>query len=117
MRAISERQAIPLRYLEQILQQLRRAGLVVGKRGPGGGYRLARPPEEITLREVVEAVDGPLAAAPRARKTPYRPEFLWPRPAAAVGERLAATSVAQLCRDADRASVERMAPPAPMYFI
>jgi Rrf2 family protein len=59
-REVSERQRIPLRYLEQILQELRRAGLVEGKRGPGGGYALARKPEEVRLGEVVTALDGPI---------------------------------------------------------
>jgi Rrf2 family iron-sulfur cluster assembly transcriptional regulator len=59
-RELSERQGIPLRYLEQILQELRRAGLVAAKRGPGGGYALSRAPEDVCLAEVVEALDGPL---------------------------------------------------------
>ena len=57
---IGERQRIPARYLEQIFQRLRRAELVRGKRGPGGGYVLARPAAAITLRHIVEAVEGPL---------------------------------------------------------
>ena len=61
IRVISERQAIPGRYLEQIFQRLRRAGLVTSKRGPGGGYTLSRSPARITLRDVVEAVEGPFA--------------------------------------------------------
>ena len=60
VRVIGERQQIPARYLEQIFQRLRRAKLVQGKRGPGGGYVLARPAGEITLRDVIEAVEGPL---------------------------------------------------------
>jgi Rrf2 family iron-sulfur cluster assembly transcriptional regulator len=59
-REVADRQQIPLRYLEQILQELRRAGLVEGKRGPGGGYALARRPQEVRLAEVVAALDGPL---------------------------------------------------------
>jgi Rrf2 family protein len=59
-REVSERQGIPLRYLEQILQELRRAGLVDAKRGPGGGYALSRAPEDVRLAEVVVALDGPL---------------------------------------------------------
>lgn len=121
IRAISERQAIPARYLEQIFQRLRRAGLVRSKRGPGGGYRLARAPEEITLREVVEAVESPPrgAAGGGARRPPsaFRPDFFWPALAAGVADLLGATSLEDLCRDAARASVERAAPPAPMYFI
>jgi Rrf2 family protein len=59
-REVSERQRIPLRYLEQILQELRRAGLIEGKRGPGGGYALARRPAEVRVAEVVAALDGPI---------------------------------------------------------
>ncbi len=54
---VSERQGISLSYLEQLFAKLRRGGLVSGMRGPGGGYRLARPPEEITVAEVIVAVD------------------------------------------------------------
>lgn len=53
---IAERQAIPSRYLEEIIGELRRAGLVVGKRGPRGGYRLAKPPEEIAVSDVLRAL-------------------------------------------------------------
>ena len=54
-------QSIPLRFLENILLQLRHAGIVESRRGADGGYKLARPPEEITLADVIRAVDGPLA--------------------------------------------------------
>ena len=57
---IAARQQIPLRFLEQILQDLRRAGLIEARRGPHGGYALARPPAEITLADVLRAVRGPL---------------------------------------------------------
>jgi Rrf2 family protein len=50
---IAEQQAIPSRYLEEIIGELRKAGFVVGKRGPRGGYRLARPPGEIAVAEVL----------------------------------------------------------------
>ncbi len=53
---IAEQQAIPARYLEEIIGELRKAGLVVGKRGPRGGYRLARPAAEIALSEVLAAL-------------------------------------------------------------
>ena len=55
-RVISARQAIPARFLEQIFRRLRRAELVDGKRGPGGGYTLARAPGEITLRGKTEEI-------------------------------------------------------------
>ena len=54
-------QDIPLRFLENILGELRQAGIVASKRGAEGGYMLARPPGEIALADVIRAVDGPLA--------------------------------------------------------
>jgi Rrf2 family protein len=60
-------QAIPLRFLENILLQLRHAGLVESRRGAEGGYRLARPAEEIALADVIRAIDGPLAGVSGAR--------------------------------------------------
>ena len=60
VRDIAERTGLPQPYLEQILLALKGAGLVRSKRGVGGGYVLARPAAEITLGEVVSAVDGPI---------------------------------------------------------
>ncbi len=59
---ISKRQDISLPYLEQLFVKLRRAGLVESVRGPGGGYRLARPPAEIRVSEVLGAVDETVSA-------------------------------------------------------
>ena len=59
---ISESQGIPLKFLENILIDLRQAGLVASQRGPDGGYRLDGSPEEITVADVIRAVDGPLAS-------------------------------------------------------
>jgi len=59
---ISRRQDISLPYLEQLFVRLRRAGLVASARGPGGGYRLARPAGEINLVEVLAAVDETVSA-------------------------------------------------------
>jgi Rrf2 family iron-sulfur cluster assembly transcriptional regulator len=61
VRDIAERTAIPQPYLEQILLALKGAGLVRSKRGVGGGYVLARSPEEIRLSEILAAVDGPIS--------------------------------------------------------
>jgi Rrf2 family iron-sulfur cluster assembly transcriptional regulator len=60
VRDIAERTALPQPYLEQILLALKGAGLVRSKRGVGGGYVLARSPEDIRLSEIVSAVDGPI---------------------------------------------------------
>jgi Rrf2 family iron-sulfur cluster assembly transcriptional regulator len=62
VRDIAERTALPQPYLEQILLALKGAGLVRSKRGAGGGYVLARDPQEITLASIVSAVDGPIVA-------------------------------------------------------
>ena len=64
---IATAQAIPLRFLENILMQLRHAGLVDSRRGADGGYKLARPPSEVTLADVIRAIDGPLAGVSGAR--------------------------------------------------
>src|SRR5437867_9572789 len=61
IQTISQRQNIPKRFLEQILNDLKSAGIVESKRGVAGGYRLRRPPERITLAEVVRHIEGPLA--------------------------------------------------------
>ena len=60
--AISKKYTIPLEYLLKILQQLVRANVLRSKRGPRGGFSLARPPQKITLLQVVEAVDGPMVS-------------------------------------------------------
>src|SRR5437773_3712021 len=61
IQAISEQQNIPKRFLEQILNDLKSAGLVQSKRGVAGGYRLARQPEEISLASVIRHIEGALA--------------------------------------------------------
>lgn len=59
LRTICEAQHVPSRFLVHILLELKRAGLVASVRGAAGGYRLARPPEAITLQEIRDAVEGP----------------------------------------------------------
>jgi Rrf2 family protein len=58
---IAEAQGIPLKFLENILSELRHAGIVQSQRGAEGGYWLARPPDQVTLADVIRVVDGPLA--------------------------------------------------------
>ncbi len=59
--ALAASQDIPVKFLENILQQLRHAGLVESRRGPDGGHMLALPAEDITLARLIRAIDGPLA--------------------------------------------------------
>lgn len=61
IQAIADEQQIPKRFLEQILADLKSGGLLEARRGPSGGYRLRRPPEQITLAEIVRSVEGALA--------------------------------------------------------
>ncbi|MEO7298218.1 MAG: Rrf2 family transcriptional regulator [Verrucomicrobiota bacterium] len=61
IQTISQEQNIPKRFLEQILNDLKSSGAVESKRGVSGGYRLARPPQEITLASVVRHIEGALA--------------------------------------------------------
>ena len=72
VRDIAERTAIPQPYLEQILLALKGAGLVRSKRGVGGGYVLARPPDEIRLSEMLAAVDGPISLGDFGEPAPGR---------------------------------------------
>jgi Rrf2 family protein len=64
---IARAQAIPLEFLENILRAMRIAGIVVTQRGHDGGYALARPADQITVAEVVDAVEPPLAGVQRTR--------------------------------------------------
>ncbi len=69
---IAERQDIPRRFLENILMELRRANLVVSRRGINGGYALARPAAEITYADIIRLIQGPLALAPCVSLKSYR---------------------------------------------
>src|SRR5262249_36407264 len=59
---IAERQEISLPYLEQLVAKLRRGGLVIAARGPGGGYRLAQPAADVRIADIILAVDEPIKA-------------------------------------------------------
>ncbi|MEP7309506.1 MAG: Rrf2 family transcriptional regulator [Acidobacteriota bacterium] len=68
---LADRDAIPKKFLEAILLELKRHGVVQSRKGKGGGYFLRRPPEEITFGEVIRVLDGPLAAVPCVSQTAY----------------------------------------------
>lgn len=73
-RDTAQRQGVPETYLNQLLLQLRRSGLVASVRGPRGGHLLARPAEEITLLEIVEALEGPIVVLPEGVPPPVSVE-------------------------------------------
>lgn len=70
---IAEAERIPRKFLEQILSGLKARNLVIARRGPTGGYVLARPAGAISFADVLRTIDGPLALAPCASQTAYHP--------------------------------------------
>jgi Rrf2 family protein len=116
VKEIATNQRIPSEYLGQIMVLLKRARLVHGTRGPGGGYVLARAPEQITLKEAVETLEGPLmgmdmefrrAGCPSSLATQKLLEA-WARGIAAMATALEETTLADLCQSDQ---------PAYMYYI
>jgi Rrf2 family protein len=70
---IAESNNIPKKFLDAILGELRNAGILYSRKGPGGGYMLARPPSEIKIGHVIRTIDGPLAPIACASRTAYQP--------------------------------------------
>ena len=69
---MSRDEAIPKKFLEQILLSLKTNGLVSSKKGKGGGYVLVKPPEQVTLGSVIRSMEGTLAPLPCASETQFR---------------------------------------------
>jgi Rrf2 family protein len=113
---IAQAQEIPLKFLENILVELRHAGIVRSQRGVEGGYWLARPAEEVSLAEVIRAVEGPIAnvrglgpqeveyAGPAGRL-----QEVWIAVRASLRSVLEETTLADLARGELPASVEALA--------
>ena len=70
---LAENEQLPIKFLEQILQSLKDAGIVASQRGKFGGYRLARPASKIYIGEIVRLIDGPLAPIGCVSQTAYEP--------------------------------------------
>ncbi len=106
-REISEHQAIPAKFLEQLMVQLRQAGIVSAVRGARGGFELARDPEDITVLEVVEALEGPLVTTvcdgERAdvcgRSGACAAALVWERATDAVKDVFFSTTLSDLVRE------------------
>jgi Rrf2 family protein len=103
--AIAERQAIPVKYLEQIIIPLKKAQYVKSVRGPKGGHMLAKPPEQITVAEVVDLLEGGI----KLTNCIYKPEtcersgscvtrFLWKEATEAIFERLEMITLSDLAK-------------------
>ncbi len=102
LKAIAEREEISEHYLEQLIAQLRKAGLVISQRGAQGGYILARSPEKITVAEIVEVLEGPIApvdclAEDNCKRSPVcAAQAIWKKLAAAMNQVLGSTTLADL---------------------
>jgi Rrf2 family protein len=112
---LAEDEAIPKRFLEQILLALKSGGIVVSKKGKGGGYSLAQPPDAISLASVIRVMEGPLAPLPCASETRFRPceecvdfetcgtRIIMREVRDSIAEILEQTTLASVCRKVDLA--------------
>lgn len=124
---ISRRQGISPRYLEQIFQGLKRAGILRSKRGPQGGYCLARKPEEITVAEVLIATERDMNLVECASKRKKKPECgfdgscvtqeLWCEASARLVDYFSAITVKDLCERGQAKGIKREQDHRFMYFI
>jgi Rrf2 family protein len=116
---IAETERIPKKFLESILLTMKNGGILVSRKGRGGGYALARPADQVSFGEIVRIMDGPLAPVPCVSVTAYRPCEECPSEAAceiravmkrvrdAISEILDATTLADTVRDAAEPAARR----------
>lgn len=121
---IAERQAIPARFLEQIFHDLKRAGLVGAKRGPRGGYHLARPAAEIRLGDVVRALEGPIAITGGSEEPSHAPagskdvtETVFRELSQRIEGCFDGVSIADMCRRGDDLGLSRQTRERYVYVI
>lgn len=110
LREVAAGSKVPARFLEQIFHELKRAGLLTAKRGPGGGYRLARPAAAISLGDVLRALEGGALSLSRAderdaRRDPLAHAFV--ALAHDVERCFDAVTLADLCASGERLGVPR----------
>jgi Rrf2 family protein len=122
IRDICDRQAIPARFLEQVFRDLKRAEIVRSKRGPRGGYELARDPSSLRIGDVIRAIEGPIALAQTDDRVPGSSSgevlrevmgMLSQRIEAALDE----ITIAELCARAERLGLARAAGARYVYAI
>jgi Rrf2 family protein len=120
-RDIAERQSIPPRFLEQIFQDLKRAGIVGSKRGPQGGYSLAGQPYTIRLGDVIRALEGPLllseATEPAEQPVVGVTEAVFRDLSQRVEACFDAVTLADVCAQAEQMGVPRLQSESYSYVI
>ncbi|CAD5374977.1 HTH-type transcriptional regulator IscR [Rubrivivax sp. A210] len=110
--SIAQRQQISLSYLEQLFSALRRDGVVESTRGPGGGYTLGRPADQINIGQVVRAVDDPMQEAPQ--ETPDPSAALWRRMQLVMLDHMSTILLAELVQEQiAQGATPATPPPAP----
>jgi Rrf2 family transcriptional regulator, iron-sulfur cluster assembly transcription factor len=127
---ISRRQEISPRYLEQIFQSFKKTGILKSKRGPQGGYYLARSPEAITVREIIQAAEGDVALVecvngkvPKKRKEACQfdggcvTQTVWQEASDRLNEFFASLTLKTLCERAQAMGVKREQDHRFNYFI
>ena len=126
---MARQEAIPKKFLEQILLKLKAQGLVASKKGKGGGYAMARAPQSVTVGDVIRMIEGPLAPLPCASETAYRKcdecvddrycgtRLVMREVRDAVAGILDRTSLADVCRRVDDARTESEQLESLMYYI
>jgi Rrf2 family protein len=126
---LSHEEVIPKKFLEQILLSLKSTGLVASKKGKGGGYVLAKPPEQITIGAVIRSIEGPLAPLPCASETQFRKceecidietcgtRMVMREVRDAIAQILDHTTLAMVCRKVDQARQKQQGPPVLFYQI
>ncbi|PLX80134.1 MAG: Rrf2 family transcriptional regulator [Desulfuromonas sp.] len=122
---ISRRQEISPRYLEQIFQDLKSAGLLKSKRGPQGGYTLTRKPNEISVLDVVLATEGKLSLVDCERGDEAGCSFgsrcvtqvVWQEAGKRLNEYLSSVTLDDLCKEAKERGLEKELDHRFMYFI
>ncbi len=119
---IAERQSIPPRFLEQIFQDLKRAGIVASKRGPQGGYNLARAADRIGIGDVVRALEGPIVladetGADKGSSSRTVTDSIFRELSAGVQRCFDGVTIGDICRRADELGVSRPGAQRQVYVI
>ncbi len=134
IREISKRQGITPRYLEQIFQKLKEAGLIKSIRGPKGGYYLAREPEKISVADVIWAVEETIdpvycASASKMKNNKGKnikrcrrekkcvARLIWQKASELLNQYLNSVSIAQMCQMAQEMGIEKQLDHRFMYYI
>lgn len=127
VREISRRQGISQRYLEQIFQKLKKAGIVGSKRGPAGGYFLGKKPEEITVGDVVRITEGGIepvlcvsaddSTQPCGRSGGCVTQVIWNEAGKRLKEYLDSVTIGDLCKLAKEMGMKKDLDKRFMYYI